>query len=138
MKKIIFVGIHYKEQGMLPLCSSTLTGVRVDKIINTIDRTDYEFYKSNLFEATKIPGKGEWREHFDYWKTKCQLTEDDIVVLLGGKVKMIFNKFLNTLPVCQIVEVHHPAKVMSNPNLNKYIADVAHQVNEFLYIADNR
>lgn len=125
MKKVIFVGMHNKENKM-PLCPSTKTGKLINQIIHKItpelfsQRTnlyDIDYYPSSLNES-KFELALDWHE-------RIQPTEDDIIVLLGAEVHENFIQKSLT----KIIKVAHPASKRSHIEMNEYIKRVSNLIN---------
>lgn len=127
-QRIIFVGVHNKP-GKMPLDSSTLSGRRVDKIIERIknELQDYniEFIKSNLFEVDYQPKGIEAKVCIVKWMAKYEPFDNPIVVLLGNQVQCSFPKLSD---VKRKVRLAHPSLQYSKIKEPEYIANACNEI----------
>ena len=125
MARIIFVGIHNK-QGKQPLCSSTMTGKVVDRIIEGVQA---ECLKTNLCEVEYFPKDfAEINERAIAWHYKYEPTKADVIVTLGAWVKEHF--WYDEL---RVVSLRHPAGIYGAKNKDEYVLQAVEKIkNVFL------
>ena len=130
IKTIFFVGVHNK-QNMSPLDSRSLSGKRIDMIINKVGQRVGQFSiqcrKTNLFDCEYLPTvQTEINNHAQNWYERTGICETNpIIILLGKNVSKHFDKRR-----FDIIEACHPSKVMSSENLDRYIEDLCLKISQ--------
>lgn len=115
-KKVTFIGIHYKD-GKEALDSSTLSGSRIDLVINKLN---VECKKANLFATIRMP-EGE-----DFNRYMCSFRDEGVFVLLGLKVRKHFP--YQRYKYAKIIKAYHPAYPKSHTATNEYIEELLNQI----------
>jgi len=124
--RVIFVGVHNKA-GKEPLDSSTVSGKRIDTIINKLHRV--ECIKTNLWEVEYFPkDKVEKVLLIEKWFVKYWENKDDIIVLLGSVVHYSFPKYI----LGNIIKLSHPSLQFSKLKPTDYIDSAVLLINNKL------
>jgi hypothetical protein len=124
--KIFFVGLHNKPE-KTPLDSSTISGQRIDRIIKELHFLKLECVKTNLFNSYLLPETIARLPLAATWQPRVGACGGDIVVLLGGIVHDCFIQ-----QGFNVVKIDHPAKVMSNENVKKYVDGAVYQIQQMV------
>ncbi len=119
--KVIFVGINNKPNTK-PLCSSTVSGKRKDRIINLLP---FDCVKTNLYNVDCEPLKENKRQLATDWVFRIQPEKSDIIVLLGADVH---NNYIHT--VGNVIKLAHPASIYGHENMDNYVSRAANLIND--------
>lgn len=107
---VTFVGIHFKE-GKTALDSSTLSGRKIDAVIEKLNCITYKY---NLFPYYEIP-KNKWMRKNAIDCFRWIVRDKGIIVLLGNNVQKYFP--YEKYPNSTIIKFRHPSfskKTFSN------------------------
>ena len=115
MKKVYFVGIHYKD-GFEALDSRTKSGHVIDKVITELD--GLKCYKTNLFPTSYLPDQIHWKE----FGLDFEIDPKAIYVLLGN----IVQKSLDDVP-CRI-NAYHPSYAIRKGITKDYIDSLTKKI----------
>lgn len=111
--KVIFVGMHNKPNKR-PLDSSTLSGKRIDSIIENLPYA--ECVKTNLCDVDYFPGIEELPGFNLDWHEKQEPGEQTIIVLLGRWVQENFVSKKG-----KVVRLPHPASIYGAIKKDEYV-----------------
>lgn len=123
--RIIFVGVHNK-QGLKPLDSKSVSGKRIDKIIEGLG--SMPCVKSNLYDSDRLPTNLHEKEELKMlWRDKYDPSSRDIIVLLGSMVHKEF-----PIITGNEIKVAHPSLQWSKMKPEIYIQKVIALIKEQL------
>lgn len=115
VKKIVFVGVHFKE-GFKALDSRTRTGKIIDRIISCLPY-NVSVEKMNLFSTTYLPDKiGQ-----AYAAMLFPVVDSITYVALGGIVQ-------EHLEGDNIIPVTHPGYIMRFGNEDEYVHETTKKI----------
>lgn len=125
--RILFVGIHNKPTKR-PLCSSTRSGKRIDKIASAFP--DIDCVKMNLFNLTYMPKGNEWNIQRTKFFKRAELDHDDILVGLGHEVNRALQG--DERVICKMVSIVHPSLLYQQVSETDYISHAINQIKKQL------
>ena len=126
IRKIVFVGIHYKP-GLEALDSRTKTGKIIDLIINQVGNIPCE--KTNLFPTDYLPICRNCQQRY---VSLFEFEEDALYVGLGKRVNCQLEGICNNH-----VPVYHPAWAIRMGQTESYIQSVLEKIGTARYMAVN-
>lgn len=120
--RIIIVGVHNKV-GLKPLDSSTKSGKLIDRIENELP---VNVERTNLFDTTYLPTKGEKNKFAEAWFWTHLPCPDDVVILLGGIVHKEFKYDIKNL-----IKIKHPASQWSHKSMDEYVSCAVAKIKKY-------
>jgi len=121
MKRVIFVGLHYKSD-YKALDSFTKSGKVIDAIIEKLPN---ECIKTNLYDTDFLPSDNNYRDTLAVeWHHTWSPYPDDIIVLLGS---LVHNGFINRNNGI-VIKVPHPAIRGSENKIAEYIDRIVNEI----------
>jgi hypothetical protein len=121
--KILFVGVHYKD-ALPALCSSTKSGKLIDRVIAELP--EHKCLKTNVFSTCHLPNDHTYKMALAYsWKQVWKITGEEIVVALGGTVKL----YLESVGV-KVIHVPHPSSVWAKQKQEEYVTNIVNRIHQ--------
>jgi len=120
---VFFVGIHHKP-GKPALCSSTISGKRIDSIIGKLG--GYKTVKTNLYPLEHLPKTESDRLTANSWSVINNPKEGDIIVLLGGIVQKDFKRVKG----CTHINAAHPSLQFSSKRPSEYFDEIVKKISK--------
>lgn len=133
IKRVYLVGLHNKPNTP-PLHSKTKSGKLVDRIIDSTSKGEFriEFIKTNLFDIEYYPTNDD--ENFaratEWWKRNEDITDADVIVLLGAAVH---RDFVNVSEHKKVVKLAHPASIWSKQKQDDYVFNACIKIIKKMY-----
>lgn len=119
--KILFIGIHYRQE-FNALDSRTKTGQVVDRIISLLPK-EFEYKKCNLYPTYDLPIGEVKKEYIDLFYQHYDYDTYPVWVLLGKEVQ----KALNEGGVC----INHPGSLRFGKSEFHYVTESASEIIAF-------